>query len=271
MSDGSWWRTYAFINDVATYGYLDSPERAYQGARAFGAFIGALSDLSGPPLNETIRSFHDTQARFAALDDALARDPLRRARDARAEIAYCMKNASLANALDQLKSAGIATECVTHNDTKINNVLFDDASGEGICVVDLDTVMPGLAPYDFGEIIRTATLPVAEDERDLSLVEVSLPMFQAVTRGFIDGSAKLLSRREIEYAVVAGRVMAFENGLRFLTDHLVGDTYFRIGRAAQNLDRARTQFAFERSLECHEERLRSVIAEVAGACTSLRS
>jgi hypothetical protein len=144
---------------------------------------------------------------------------------------------------------------VTHNDTKVNNVMMDDLTGEGLCVIDLDTVMPGLALYDFGDMVRTATMPVAEDERDLSLVEVDAAMYAAVARGFVEGAGALLGPQEREHLVTAGRVITFECGMRFLADHLLGDTYFRIHRPGQNLDRARTQFALVDSLTRREEEL----------------
>ena len=254
--DDSWWRTYSFIEGARSYDYVDSPQRAYNAARAFGEFLRSLRNLAGEPLHETIPGFHDTPARFEALVNAVSADPLERAGDAATEIAYCLANEPLANRLESLRLAGALTECVTHNDTKVNNVMIDDRSGEGVCVIDLDTVMPGLALYDFGDMVRTATMPAGEDERDLSLIEISAPLFAAVARGFTDGAGDMLAPRETDHFVTAGKVLTFECGLRFLTDHLLGDRYFRISRAGQNLDRARTQFALVRSLTRREDELR---------------
>ena len=253
--DGSWWRTYTFIDHAKSYDFVDSPRRAYHAARAFGAFLRSLANLDGGPLHETIPAFHDTSARFQSLVEAVSADPLGRVDDAATEIEFCLANEPLANSLGSLRQAGKLTECVTHNDTKVNNVMIDVRSGEGVCVIDLDTVMPGLALYDFGDMVRTATMPAAEDERDLSLIEVSVPLYAAVARGFADGAADMLAPHETDYFVTAGKVLTFECGLRFLTDHLLGDRYFRISRPGQNLDRARTQFALVRSLARREDEL----------------
>jgi hypothetical protein len=256
--DGSWWRAYRFIDGARTYDTLDDPQHAYRTAKTFGCFIEMLADLGGERLHETIPAFHDTPRRHADLVAAVERDPLGRAREARAEIAFCDRNAPLAGALEALRSDGAARECVTHNDTKVNNVMMDVATGEGLCVIDLDTVMPGLALYDFGDMVRTATMPVAEDERDLARVEVDAAMYAAVARGFVEGAGSLLGPREREHLVTAGRVITFECGMRFLADHLLGDTYFRIHRPGQNLDRARTQFALVDSLTRREAELHTV-------------
>ncbi len=253
--DGSWWRAYRFIDGARTYDTFDDPQRAYRAAKTFGCFIEMLADLGGDRLHETIPAFHDTPKRYADFIAAVERDPLGRAIDVKDEIAFCERNASLASALEDLRAGGSARECVTHNDTKVNNVMIDDLTGEGLCVIDLDTVMPGLALYDFGDMVRTATMPVAEDERDLALVEVDSAMYEAVARGFVEGAGGLLGPQEREHLVTAGRVITFECGMRFLADHILGDTYFRIHRPEQNLDRARTQFALVDSLTRREHEL----------------
>ena len=259
--DGSWWRAYRFIDGARTYDTLDDPRRAYRAAKTFGTFIEMLADLEGARLHETIPSFHLTPKRFDDFVAAVEDDPLGRAAEVKREIAFVERNARLAGALEALRADGSARECATHNDTKINNVMIDDLTGEGLCVIDLDTVMPGLALYDFGDMVRTATMRADEDERDLSLVEVDVPMFAAVARGFVDGCGVMLGAAEREHLVTAGRVITFECGMRFLTDHLRGDTYFRIHRPGQNLDRARTQFALVESLTRSEAALRAVQSE----------
>ncbi len=263
-ADGSWWRTYEFVEGARSRDTVDRPEQGYQAARAFGRFVRALVDLPGDRLHETIPSFHDTTKRFSALVETAGQDPMGRTAGAAREIDYCRRNESLADALAALQREGISRECVTHNDTKVNNVMLDETTGEGVCVIDLDTVMPGLALYDFGDMVRTATIPVAEDERNLSLVEVNAQMFEALARGFIEGAGPLLRFEEREHLVTAGMVMTFECGVRFLTDYLGGDTYFRISRPEQNLDRARTQFALVASLSRHKDRLQRSIAGLAG-------
>jgi len=261
--DGSWWRTYVFIDRARTYDTIQGPVQAYQASRAFGKFVASLADLPGERLHETIPAFHDTNKRLADLVITAERDAMNRAKDVGPEIEYCLRNAGLADSLSSLQRAGIARECVTHNDTKLNNVMIDDVTGEGVCVIDLDTVMPGIALFDFGDMVRTATMPVAEDERDISLVQASAEMFEALARGFIEGAGSLLASAEREHLVAAGKVMTFECGIRFLTDYLQGDRYFRTHRPKQNIDRARTQFALLESLSRQEERLCRAVADLA--------
>jgi hypothetical protein len=259
---GHWWRTYEFIEGATAHEFVDSPERAYAVARAFGGFLRALSDLDPSELYETLPGFHDTYKRFATLTAAISADSCKRALKATDEITYCLQNAHLAQQLEELREAGSARVCVTHNDTKINNVLIDDATGEGICVIDLDTVMPGLALYDFGDIVRTATTPAAEDEPDLSKVHVDVRMFEAVARGYIEMAGDALLHTEIDHLVTAGKVITFESGIRFLADYLMGDVYFRVKTADHNLRRARTQFALVRSLQAHEDELREIVQRI---------
>ncbi len=256
---GHWWRTYEFVEGARTYDIVASPKTAYEAARAFGEFIADLADLPAPSPHESIPSFHATPLRYERFLEAAASGLPDRLKEAKDEIRFCRENEALSGLLERLPSTGAARLCVAHNDTKFNNVLIDDASGEAICVIDLDTVMPGLALYDFGDLVRTGTVNAAEDERDLRLIDVDEEMFQALARGFIRGTAGLLSSVEVSELVTAGMVMTFECGMRFLTDYLQGDPYFRTSRPGQNLDRARTQFELVRSLERKEERLRAVL------------
>jgi aminoglycoside phosphotransferase (APT) family kinase protein len=262
--DGSWWRTYIFITGARTYDRIANPTQAYQAARAFGRFAELLVDMPGEPLHETIPGFHDTNKRYATLLGAAGDDSAGRVREVEREIEYCRSNAPLADALAALKRSGLSRDCVTHNDTKLNNVMLDEATGEGVCVIDLDTVMPGMALYDFGDMVRTATMPVAEDERDLSLVETDETMFEAIARGFVEGAGSLLAREEREHLLTAGITITFEQGIRFLTDYLKGDTYFRTHYPGQNLDRARTQFALVESLGRKRDRLLQTIVHLSG-------
>lgn len=250
--DGRYWRAYLFIDDARTYDVIETPELAYQAARAFGEFTRLIDGLPGP-LHVTIPSFHDTELRFSALAAAVAADAHNRAKEAQAEIAFCLRRESLARAINVM--CAMLPQRISHNDTKMNNVLIDDRSRTGICVVDLDTVMNGISLYDYGDMIRSSAMPIAEDERDLSAAHVSLPMFEAVTRGYLEGTAGLLGNAECASFVLAAKVLTFESGVRFLTDFLRGDDYFRITRAGQNLDRTRTQLALLASLERNEERL----------------
>jgi Ser/Thr protein kinase RdoA (MazF antagonist) len=254
--DGEWWRTYAFVAGARSYETVESPDQAYRVALAFGKFVQHLSDLGGARLNDTIPRFHDTPMRFETFLEALRRDPLRRASEVKDEIAYCLRNEALADRLAALRRDGTAREYATHNDTKLNNVLIDEQTGDGVCVIDLDSVMPGIVLYDFGDLVRTATARAAEDERDLGLVDVDVDLFAAVARGFVEGAGSMLTVAERDHLVTAGRVITFECGIRFLTDYLLGDTYFRTHRPRQNLDRARVQFALVDSLERREDELR---------------
>ena len=254
-TDGSYWRAYAFIERARSYDSVERPEQALQAARAFGQFQQLLVDLPLPRLQDTIPDFHHTPKRFAALERAIAADTANRAALARPEIEFALSRASIASVL---LDAGLP-ERVTHNDTKFNNVLLDDMTGEGICVIDLDTVMPGLAAYDFGDMVRTTTCTAQEDERDLSKVTMQFPMFEALVRGYLASAGGFLTRAEKQFLAFSGKLITFEIGIRFLTDFLSGDVYFKIHREGQNLDRCRTQFKLVESIEQQEERMNRVV------------
>jgi hypothetical protein len=242
-----------------------TPAQAREAARAFGAFQRLLVGLDVPRLRETIPHFHDTRARLAALEAAVAAGSAGRAAGAREEIAFARAHAPLASALAALHERGLAPERVAHNDTKINNVLFDDATGEAICVIDLDTVMPGPSLCDFGDLVRTVSSRAAEDERDLSRVEADPALFAALAEGYLAGAGDLLAPAEREQLVAAGEVMTYECGLRFLADYLAGDVYFRVKRPGHNLDRCRAQFALLRSLERQADDFREMVVRLVAA------
>jgi len=256
---GQVWRCYLFVEGASSYEIVQSPAQAWEAARAFGAFQRHLADYAGPRLFETIPRFHHTRSRVETLKRAVAEDPCERAGAVRAEILDTLGREALADSLLALQASGEIPERITHNDTKLNNVLLDDRTGEGICVLDLDTVMPGLSLYDFGDLVRTATNPAAEDERDLALVQVQEPMFQALARGYLEGAGDALLPAEKERLVLAGKLLTYENAVRFLTDHLEGDPYYRIHREGHNLDRCRNQLALLRSLEDCEERMSAFV------------
>jgi Phosphotransferase enzyme family len=257
-ADGNYWRAYQFIGNATTYNSVQSPEQAFQAARAFGEFQRMLADLPAPRLHDTIPDFHHTPKRFAALEQAIAADVAGRAATARPEIEFALARKPLAT---RLVEAGLP-ERVTHNDTKINNVLLDDATGEGTCVIDLDTVMPGLAAYDFGDMVRTATSPSAEDERDLSRVKMEFPLFEALARGYLSSAGGFLTPAEKDSLAFAGKLITFEIGIRFLTDYLSGDTYFKVHRDGHNLDRCRAQFKLLQSIELQEDRMAELIRSI---------
>ncbi|HEY3628813.1 MAG TPA: aminoglycoside phosphotransferase family protein [Terracidiphilus sp.] len=258
-SDGKYWRAYVFIDRATTYNSVESAEQAFQAAKAFGEFQRMLADLPAPRLHDTIPDFHHTPRRFAALEQAIAADVAGRVAQSQAEIDFAMARKSLAGAL---VGAGLP-ERVTHNDTKINNVLLDDASGEGTCVIDLDTVMPGLAAYDFGDMVRTATCRAAEDEQDLSKVGMEFPLFEALARGYMSTACGFLTAGEKGSLAIAGKLITFEIGIRFLTDYLSGDTYFKVHRQGHNLERARVQFKLLESIEQQENPIRELLASIA--------
>lgn len=247
--EGNYWRTYLFVEGAKTYDAVESTTQAFQAAKAFGQFQKLLADLPAPPLHDTIPGFHDTPKRFAALEKAIAADTVDRVKLAKAEIEFALRHKPMAGVLVELQRQGAIPERTTHNDTKFNNVMLDDATHEGICVIDLDTVMPGLSLYDFGDMVRTTTSPALEDERDLSKVRMQLPMYEALLRGYLSTAGDVLNKTERQHLAFSGKLITFEIGLRFLTDYLSGDVYFKVHRDGHNLDRCRTQFKLVESIE----------------------
>jgi len=256
--EGAYWRIYLYIDGTRSYDIVDSPARAYQGGRAFGRFQAMLADLPGPPLHETIPRFHDIDFRLYNFADALRRDPLGRAAAARAEIAFVEARADEMRTIKRLGRAGAIPLRITHNDTKFNNVLLDE-SGRALCVTDLDTVMNGYVHYDFGDSIRTSTNTGAEDEADLSKVSMDIGLFEGYARGFLEETTAFLNRVEIDHLAFSGRLLTYIIGLRFFTDHLDGDHYFKIHAEGHNLRRARAQFKLLRSMEEQAEAAQDVI------------
>ena len=257
---GNYWRAYHYVDGGVIHETALDTGVACQAARAFGAFQGSLDDLDGPPLNETIQRFHHTRSRFETLKQAIEEDDCNRAAAVRAEIDFALSREAMVDVLLDLRESGRISDRVTHNDAKINNVLMDDDTGEWLCVLDLDTVMPGLVLYDFGDLVRTAAITASEDERDLRKVELSMPMFEALARGYIEVARDSLSSTEKELLAFSGKLITFEIGIRFLSDYLAGDTYFRIHRPDHNLDRCRTQFRLIESIETHEEDMNRLVA-----------
>jgi hypothetical protein len=253
--EGNYWRTYIFIENARTYDAVESPQQAFQAAKAFGRFQKLLSDLPAPRLHDTIPNFHHSPSRFAKLEAGIAADSADRAKLARPEIEFALQHKPITGVL---LAAGLP-ERVTHNDTKLNNVMLDDKTGEGICVIDLDTVMPGLVPYDFGDIVRTSTCPAREDERDLSKIQMQFPMFEALARGYLSTAAEFLTQAERQHLVFSGKLITFEIGIRFLTDFLEGDVYFKVHREGHNLDRCRTQFKLVESIERQEDQMNKLV------------
>ncbi|CAM3010672.1 aminoglycoside phosphotransferase family protein [Rariglobus hedericola] len=260
---GAWWRAYLFIEQALTYDKIESAAQARTAAQAFGEFQRLLADLPGGRLSETIPAFHHTPRRYATFDAAAQADVVGRAAGCAEDVAFARSKEPLARTLTDLLDAGLVPERVTHNDTKLNNVMLDDVTGAGVCVIDLDTVMPGLSLYDFGDMVRSATNAAAEDETDLTQVVARPEIFAALAEGFLAGAGAALNDVERAHLVVAGQVITYEIGLRFLTDHLQGDVYFKIKRPGHNLDRARNQFALVRSLEAQSAAFEKIVSALS--------
>jgi len=248
-ADGQYWRTYIFIENSLTLETVQKPEHAFQVAKTFGEFQNQLTDMDSPRLHETIPDFHHTRARFDSLVKAIESDKFNRAKNVQNEIDFVMQRENMVDVLLNLQAAGELPERITHNDTKLNNVLINADTGEGMCVIDLDTVMPGLALYDFGDMVRTATNAAEEDERDLSKVEMDINMYRALEEGYLSTAGKFLIPKEVELLPFSGRLITFEIGIRFLTDYLQNDIYFKIHRDRQNIDRCLKQFKMVKSME----------------------
>ena len=259
-ANGQYWRVFREIPRTRTYDSVESPAQAYQSAKSFGRFQYLLASLPAPRLNDTIPGFHHTPSRFAALQKAIEADAIGRAAGCSLEIEFALAREALGHVL---LDAGLP-ERVTHNDTKLNNVLFDSVTGEGICVIDLDTVMPGLAPYDFGDMVRTTTCAAAEDERNLARVFMAFDLFEALIRGFLESAGGFLTRAEKLSLAHAGQLITFEQGIRFLADHLRGDTYYKVHREVLILSRCRAQFCILASMEQQMSRIEALVALLAG-------
>ncbi len=260
---GNFWRMYIFIKDACTYDICGTTQQAYETASAFGRFQALLADLPGGRLHETIPFFHHTPRRFKTLEEAVARDQHNRCREARREIEFCLKRREPASALTDLLESGKMPERISHNDSKINNVMMDCADGRGVCVIDLDTVMSGSCLYDFGDMVRTAARTMDEDERDLARIMLKIEFFEALTRGYLETARSFLTPVEIGNMVTSGKVITFTIGIRFLADYLMGDVYFKIHRPGHNLDRARVQFKLLESIEEQEEAMQKIVGKYA--------
>lgn len=264
-AQGEHWRAYLFIENADSHDVVQTPEQAGEAARAFGRFMRDLADLPPPALHVTIPDFHDTPKRLLALKNAAAENPMNRLAECRSDMETVERLAPLAGALVDGMNAGAIPRRVTHNDTKLNNVMLDTDSGRGLCVIDLDTVMPGSALFDFGDLVRTSTGRHAEDTRNLDEVRVDRALLRAVIRGYLEGAGEALTPAEIEKMPLAGVIISFEIGVRFLTDYLQGDRYFAIHAPDDNLARARVQFAKAADLHRHLETWNRMIREFAGS------
>ena len=256
--EGDYFRMYSFIDHARSYSERPSPAIFYNAARGFGRFFSLLSDFDPSCLFETIAHFHDTPARYQALIDAAERDQLGRAAQVRAELDFvCARKCNTAFVTKMLGTPDIPLR-VTHNDTKLNNIMLDEETGEPVCVIDLDTVMPGSILYDFGDSIRFGASSAAEDEPDLDKVYCDLTLYEAFAKGFLEETASFLTPTEKRLLPFSARLLTLECGMRFLADYLNGDTYFKTSRAGQNLDRARTQFKLVKDMEEKEKQMEQI-------------
>ena len=248
-STGEYWRVYLFIEGATCYDAVKDDNDFYQSAVAFGHFQRLLADYPAETLHETIKDFHNTPDRLEKFKKAVAEDVCGRAASVQKEIDFILEREELTHALYDLQLDVRLPLRVTHNDTKLNNIMIDDETGKAICVIDLDTVMPGLTANDFGDSIRFGASTALEDEQDLSKVSCDLHLFDVYARGFIEGCGGALTDLEIDMLPMGAILMTFENGIRFLTDHLEGDHYFHIHREGHNLDRCRTQLTLVKDME----------------------
>lgn len=260
--EGESWRVYDFIEDSLCLQQPERPEDLYESAVAFGCFQNQLSDFPADTLHETIKDFHNTPDRYRKFHLALEADALGRAAGVREEIDFALKREAAAGALQALREDGSLPLRVTHNDTKLNNVMLDAKTRKALCVIDLDTVMPGLAAYDFGDSIRFGAATAAEDEKNLDKMGLDMSLYETYARGYLH-SCRSLTALEKETLPLGAKLMTLECGLRFLTDYLEGDRYFAIARPEHNLDRARTQFRLVADMEKKWDGMRALIARSA--------
>jgi len=248
-SSGEFWRAEVFIEGAQTYLTARNMKQYYNAARAFGEFQKHLDDFPIHELHDTIPDFHHTGKRFEAFLRAVGQDVVNRAAQVKSEIDFVLHRADETTVLTDMAAKGQIPLRVTHNDTKLDNVMIDDITGEGVCVIDLDTVMPGIAVFDFGDTVRSCANTGLEDEPDLSNVNFSLRVFDRLTHGFLDATREILTPTEIGQLAFGAKLITFEQGIRFLTDYLNGDAYYKTHHPNQNLDRARTQLKLVRDME----------------------
>lgn len=260
IESGEYWRVYTLVENSVCYQSADAA-LFYESAVAFGRFQNQLADFPAEQLSETIPHFHDTPARYAAFRRAVEENAAGRRDSVQSEIDFVLARESFADSLTRLQAAGELPLRVTHNDTKINNVLFDSKTNKALCVIDLDTVMPGLSVNDFGDAVRFGASTAAEDERDLSRVHFDLALYETYVKGYLSTCGESLTMTERKMLPTGAKMMTLECGLRFLADHLAGDVYFHVSREGQNLDRARTQFRLVEEMEKSWDRMHKIVED----------
>ena len=247
--EGQYWRLLVYVTESMSYDKVERPEQFYDSAVSFGDFQYMLRDYPAETLHETIVNFHNTPDRFRQLSEAIANDAKGRLKEVEAEVAFAREREAFAHTLEDAHKAGKLPLRVTHNDTKLNNILFDEKTGKALAVIDLDTIMPGYSVNDFGDSIRFGATTALEDEADLSKVNFDISLYELYVKGFIEGAKGGLTDAEIGYLPESAMMMTLECGMRFLADYLSGDTYFKTSRPKHNLDRARNQFKLVSDME----------------------
>jgi hypothetical protein len=260
-AEGSFWRIFVFIPDTQSFDLVESPQQAYLGGKTFGNFQALLSDMDPQMLHETIPDFHNVERRLLTFYNTLMVDPVHRVQKVQPEIDFIIERAETMTLINRLGREGKIPLRITHNDTKFNNILFDK-NGNSLCVIDLDTVMPGYVAYDFGDSIRTTINTAAEDEKDLEKIQIDLSLFEAYAKGFLEETKDFLNPVEIDHLVFGAKLLSYLMGLRFLTDYLDGDKYYKIHFPEQNLQRARAQYQLIRKMEDNYENMQNIIYSI---------
>jgi hypothetical protein len=258
--EGQYWRLYSFIDNAHGYDVVENAKIAYEGGKAFGLFMSLLADLSAEKLVEIIPDFHNMEKRLDTFDASLTTDPVNRAITISEQIEFISDRRKQMLSIPALIKEGKLPKRITHNDTKFNNILFD-STDHAMCIVDLDTVMPGSILFDFGDAIRTGANTAGEDEKDLTKVDINLPIYEAYTNGFIKSTRHTLTQVEIDNLAFSARFMTFIIGLRFLTDFVDGDPYFRTSYPEHNLDRAKVQFRLVEQMERNADKMHEIVLQ----------
>jgi hypothetical protein len=259
---GNYWRMYIFISNHHSYNIVDSPDKAFEGGKAIGRFQAMLADLPGEPLHETIPCFHNIEKRLETFYSVVKKDPVGRVKIVGNEIDAVLKREDAMKNILRLGKEGKIPVRITHNDTKFNNILFNE-NDKALCIIDIDTVMPGYVHYDFGDAIRTATNMASEDEKDLSLIKMNIDLFRAYSEGYLSETSGTLNDIEKEYLAFAPLLITYTQAVRFLTDYLDGDNYYKIHHEHHNLQRTRAQLRLVESMEEQYEEMRRIIAKLA--------
>jgi hypothetical protein len=259
--EGNYWRMYIFIANHRSYNIVDSPDKAFEGGKAIGRFQAMLSDMPGEPLHETIPKFHDIENRLLLFENTIRKDPAGRVASLGWEIEQYRNRGEEMKTILRLGREGKIPLRITHNDTKFNNILLDE-NDKALCVIDLDTVMPGYVHYDFGDAIRTVTNTAAEDEKDLTRIRMDINLFRAYASGYLSETGNTLNQVEKEYLAFAPKLITYTIGIRFLTDFIDGDNYFKIHHEFHNLQRTRAQMKLVMSMEEQYGEMQKIIAEL---------